>query len=267
MAEIIGVKIPNHKQIDYCKLDKQKFQKNDKVVIEIKDSKYLAQVVTDTKKIIDDEVSKHLNSVIRKATNKDEETFKENLLKADDAYQIAKRQIKNHNLPMKLINSEYSLDREKLLFNFTSESRVDFRNLVKDLARIFHTRIELRQIGARDESKYLGGLGHCGRPLCCNSFLGSFMPVSIKMAKNQDLALNPSKLSGLCGRLMCCLKYEDDYYQSVKEKLPDIYSYVETPDGFGEVTGLNLLKCQVLVKLDGYETSISYDSNEIRLVD
>jgi cell fate regulator YaaT (PSP1 superfamily) len=167
---------------------------------------------------------------------------------------------------MKLIRVEYTFDRSKMVFSFTADGRIDFRELVKDLASVFRTRIELRQIGVRDEAKILGGIGPCGRQLCCSTFLGDFMPVSIKMAKDQGLSLNPTKISGLCGRLMCCLKYENDEYEQAKRELPDYGKEVMTPDGKGRVVGLNLLSRIVKVRLVGRETPVDYAASEIQLL-
>lgn len=164
---------------------------------------------------------------------------------------------------MKLVDVEYTFDRNKVIFYFTADGRIDFRELVKDLAAIFRTRIELRQIGVRDEAKLLGGIGPCGRMLCCSTFLGDFEPVSIKMAKDQNLSLNPTKISGLCGRLMCCLKYENDEYETAKEQLPDIGSTIKTPEGSGRVIGLNILERIIQVELSNREQILEYTLDEI----
>ena len=165
---------------------------------------------------------------------------------------------------MKFVQAEYTLDRSKLIFSFTADGRIDFRELVKDLAAVFRTRIELQQIGVRDEAKLVGGIGPCGRPLCCASFLGDFVPVSIKMAKNQSLSLNPTKISGICGRLMCCLQYENEEYELVKQTLPDLGTTVDTPDGKGKVVGLNLLSRLVNVRLTGRENPVEYEWDELK---
>lgn len=198
----------------------------------------------------DDAVVQPLRPVVRIATDRDLETVAKNREKEKSAFRICQEKIAEHGLDMKLVEVEYSFEGNKILFFFTSEGRVDFRALVKDLAGIFHTRIELRQIGVRDEAKMLGGLGICGRPFCCASFLEEFQPVSIKMAKTQNLSLNPTKISGTCGRLMCCLKYEQDAYEDAVKRLPKNESFVETPDGVGTISQVNLLREQVKVRLD-----------------
>ena len=188
--------------------------------------------------------------MVRKATEADRRTVEENREKEKRAFQICQQKIQDHGLEMKLVEVEYNFDGSKILFFFTSEGRVDFRALVRDLAGVFHTRIELRQIGVRDEAKMLGGLGVCGRPYCCNAFLNDFHPVSIKMAKTQNLSLNPTKISGACGRLMCCLKYEQEAYEDVLKRTPKLESLVETPDGVGTVNSVQLLREKVKVRLD-----------------
>ena len=190
-----------------------------------------------------------LKEVIRVATPADTETEQNNRIKEKEAYRICQEKIHAHGLDMKLINAEYTFDNSKVLFYFTSDGRVDFRDLVKDLAGVFRTRIELRQIGVRDEAKMMGGLGLCGRPVCCGAFLGDFQPVSIKMAKEQNLSLNPTKISGVCGRLMCCLKYEEDHYEATRKRMPKVGKEVITPDGNGTVVDLNILKETVRVRI------------------
>ncbi len=190
-----------------------------------------------TKTVGENDVVLPLKQVIRIATKKDKLTVDENREAAKNAFQVCSEKIQAHSLEMKLVDVEYTFDRNKVLFYFTADGRIDFRELVKDLASVFRTRIELRQIGVRDEAKMLGGIGPCGRILCCSSFLGDFEPVSIKMAKDQNLSLNPAKISGLCGRLMCCLKYENDLYEEAKQELPDIGKQITTPHGAGKVVG------------------------------
>jgi cell fate regulator YaaT (PSP1 superfamily) len=189
-------------------------------------------------------------------------TVSENKIAAKEAHEICTKKIFEHQLDMKLVDVEYTFDRNKIIFYFTADGRVDFRELVKDLASIFRTRIELRQIGVRDEAKMLGGIGPCGRMLCCSTFLGDFEPVSIKMAKDQNLSLNPTKISCLCGRLMCCLKYENDEYEQAKEALPDIGETVKTPYGIGKVTGLNILERILQIELKGQGRVIEYTMEE-----
>ena len=198
----------------------------------------------------DTAVVQPLRTVVRVATEKDIETVQQNREKEDKAFKICQEKIAEHELDMKLVDAEYSFEGNKVLFFFTSEGRVDFRALVKDLAAALHARIELRQIGVRDEAKMLGGLGICGNPFCCSQFLNEFQPVSIKMAKTQSLSLNPTKISGTCGRLMCCLKYEQDAYEDAVKRCPKQDSFVETPDGVGTVTAVNLLREQVKVELE-----------------
>ena len=266
MKQIVGVRLEQRKKIEYCLAD-QFFAKGEYVVIDVDGYQYLGLVATKMHDISNNEAEAVHKYIVRLATAEDLAKQKHNESEAVKVLEITKKQVRKQQLEMKLLNAEYSFDKQKLCFNFTAENRVDFRELVKILAKIFHTRIELRQVGARDEAKFVGGIGPCGRPICCHSFLGDFIPVSIKMAKNQDLSLNPSKISGLCGRLMCCLKYEDEHYQENKKNLPDLYSYVQTPDGYGEVTQLNFLKQIVSVRLDGFATSVDYAALEVRLVD
>lgn len=187
----------------------------------------------------------------------------ENKVAAKEAYDVCCEKVTLHELDMKLVDVEYTFDRNKIIFYFTADGRVDFRELVKDLASIFRTRIELRQIGVRDEAKMLGGIGPCGRMLCCSTFLGDFEPVSIKMAKDQNLSLNPTKISGLCGRLMCCLKYENDDYEAAKELLPDLGDWIDTPDGKGKVVGLNILERVLQVEISEQERVLEYTLDEI----
>ena len=209
-----------------------------------------------------------LKNVIRRADDEDLKQVEENKKKEVEAFSICLEKIKKHGLEMKLIDVEYTFDNNKVLFYFTADGRVDFRELVKDLASIFRTRIELRQIGVRDEAKMVGGLGACGRALCCSSHLAEFHPVSIKMAKEQSLSLNPSKISGTCGRLMCCLKYEQDTYEYLLKKAPKNDAIVETPIGQGVVVQVNLLKGMVKVKLDNEQITdiVDFSVNDIRVV-
>lgn len=215
----------------------------------------------------DDVVVQPLRPVVRIATAKDEKQVKDNHRKEKEAMKVCQQLVERHGLDMKLVEVEYSFDGSKIIFFFTSEGRVDFRALVKDLASIFRSRIELRQIGVRDEARMLGGLGICGKPFCCHQFLDEFQPVSIKMAKTQNLSLNPTKISGTCGRLMCCLKYEQDAYEDAVKRCPKQDSFVECPDGVGNVTAVNLLREQVKVRLeDSTEQPKTYRTTEIRVV-
>jgi len=215
----------------------------------------------------DTAVVQPLKAVVRIATEADEQTVADNVLKERQAMRIAQEKIARHGLEMKLVRVEYAFDGSKILFFFTAEGRVDFRALVKDLAGVFHVRIELRQIGVRDEARMLGGLGVCGKPFCCSQFLEEFQPVSIKMAKTQSLSLNPTKISGICGRLMCCLKYEQDAYEDAVKRCPRNESFVECPDGVGDVVSVNLLREQVRVKLDdSTDPPKTYRVDEVRVV-
>lgn len=257
--QCIGVRFEQTGHIYYYQLPTQSIQLHDLVVAWRRGYQQLGYIVCQ-KEIDDDE----LKPIVRFATLDDIEQYELNVEDAEKAIDITKECIHKHQLDMNLIYIEYSLDRSKMLFYFTADKRVDFRELVRDLAAIFRTRIELRQVGVRDEAKLVGGIGPCGRPLCCNSFLGDFIPVSIKMAKDQNLSLNPTKISGLCGRLMCCLKYEDEAYQEAIALLPDVGDRVQTPDGKGYVTGLNILAKLVQVRIDQREVISTYDYSEIQ---
>lgn len=213
--------------------------------------------------VADEDVTLPLKHIIRVATEADKAQFEQNEQDAEAAFDICKTVIDQLKLDMRLVNCEYILDKSKVIFNFTSDDRVDFRKLVKILAQKLKTRIELRQIGVRDEAKLLGGIGPCGRSLCCSTFLGDFEPVSIKMAKDQNLSLNPTKISGACGRLMCCLKYENDHYEEARAQLPDVGEAVVTPDGQGEVVGLNILDISMQVKIEGVEQPLEYKMEEL----
>ena len=222
----------------------------------------------DNREVDDEEIIKPLKKLIRIATEDDIEQFLANKAKEKDAFAICQQKIANHNLDMKLVDVEYTFDGGKVLFYFTADGRVDFRELVKDLAGVFKTRIELRQIGVRDESKMLGGLGICGRPFCCSSFLGEFQPVSIKMAKEQGLSLNPTKISGACGRLMCCLKYEQNAYEYLLKITPTPGAIVETSDGAGTVVDFSLLTGKLKVQLHNNPDAQPrvFDRKEVKLV-
>ena len=225
-------------------------------------------VVLGTHEVDDKKVIQPLKPVIRMATEADEEIECRNKEKEKEAYKICLEKIKKHELDMKLIDTEYTFDNNKVLFYFTADGRIDFRDLVKDLASVFKTRIELRQIGVRDETKIVGGIGICGRPLCCASYLSEFIPVSIKMAKEQNLSLNPTKISGVCGRLMCCLKYEEETYEELNGRLPNIGDYVTTDDGLkGEVHSVSILRqlVKVIVTVNGDEKEIrEYKVDQLR---
>lgn len=238
-------------------------QKGDFVIVETVRGVEYGKVVIAPKQVDENDVVLPLKKVLRVADQKDQLIVEENRIAAKEAYEVCCEKVNLHELDMKLVDVEYTFDRNKVIFYFTADGRVDFRELVKDLASIFRTRIELRQIGVRDEAKMLGGIGPCGRMLCCSTFLGDFEPVSIKMAKDQNLSLNPTKISGLCGRLMCCLKYENDEYESAKEQLPDLGEWINTPDGRGKVVGLNILERVLQVEISEQERVLEYTLEEI----
>lgn len=248
MILIIGVRFRKSSKVYYFDPTGYDVKKGDHVIVETARGIEYGTVVLGPKEITDDKVVSPLKPLTRPATPEDEKTNIENEKKEKEAYQICLEKIKKHDLKMKLIDSEYTFDRNKLLFYFTADGRIDFRELVKDLASVFRTRIELRQIGVRDETKLLGGMAICGRPLCCHTFLSEFAPVSIKMAKEQGLSLNPTQISGVCGRLMCCLKNEQEAYEELNRSLPSIGSQVKTIDGYtGEVQSTSVLKQLVKV--------------------
>ena len=246
MSTVIGVRFKKAGKIYYFNPGKYDIKVNDGVIVETIRGIEYGDVVVGPKEVEDFKTP--LKDVIRIATEKDLAQVEENKEKANKAYGIIAKQIEKHKLKMKIIDIEYTFDNNKIIFYFAAEGRIDFRELVKDLAAIFKTRIELRQIGVRDEAKALGGIGPCGRNVCCNLFLGDFTPVSIKMAKEQNLSLSPTKISGLCGRLMCCLNYEEEYYEETRRKMPAIGITVTTPDGSGEVLDYNILSKIVKVK-------------------
>lgn len=266
MVEVVGVRFQQAGQIYYFSPGKHQYTYGEKVLVETQQCKQIGEVAIPLKELNEEDLPSDLKPILRIAQPKDLEKELKNQQDAAEAFKIAKTKIKQHDLEMKLIKTSYTFDRSKLIFYFTADERVDFRELVKDLAAIFKTRIELRQIGVRDEAKILGGIGPCGRRLCCSSFLGDFMPVSIKMAKDQNLSLNPTKISGLCGRLMCCLKYENEEYELARRELPDLGTYVKTPDGEGKVVGLNLLNRVIKVGLKDRVTPIDYTQEEVTTV-
>ncbi len=268
MVKVVGVRFKSAGKIYYFDPGDLDIEQNLDVIVETARGIEFGQVVISTREVSEEEIVAPLKKVIRIATEEDIRHARENRKKEEEAFQTCLQKIKNHNLDMKLIDVEYTFDNNKVLFYFTAEGRVDFRELVKDLAAVFKTRIELRQIGVRDEAKMLGGLGVCGRVLCCNSFLGEFQPVSIKMAKEQGLSLNPTKISGTCGRLMCCLKYEQEAYEEILGRVPKAGAIVETPEGQGVVMGISLLKEMVKVKLDkGNETDLKiYSVAEVKVI-
>ena len=258
MIEIVGVRFKSSGKVYYFDPDKLKFNKNDYVIVETARGVEIGEVSIPNKQMDEKNVVSPLKPVIRKATEADIKQAEENKVKEKEAFVICNEKIEQHKLDMKLVEVEYTFDRNKILFYFTSDGRVDFRDLVKDLAAVFRTRIELRQIGVRDEAKMVGGLGICGRKLCCTSHLGGFEPVSIKMAKEQNLSLNPTKISGTCSRLMCCLKYEQEAYEDLHKNTPNVGSVVKTPSGEGIVKDVNLLKGFLKIQLKVYsETNLT----------
>ena len=251
MIKIIGVRFRNAGKIYYFDPKKLPIKKGDHVIVETARGIEYGSVVADAREVTDDQVVQPLKPVIRIANADDNARAQRNKEKEKEAFRICLEKIRKHNLEMKLIDTEYTFDNNKVLFYFTADGRIDFRELVKDLASVFKTRIELRQIGVRDETKVVGGVGICGRELCCHTFLSEFAPVSIKMAKEQNLSLNPTKISGVCGRLMCCLKNEEDTYEYLNSRLPGIGDRVIADDGLkGEVQSVNVLRQLVKVLVD-----------------
>ena len=250
MTEVISVRFRNGCKEYYFDPKGLEIQAGQNVIVETAQGPEFAQCARGNHQVEDDQVVKPLRGVVRIATDNDCHTAAYNRGREKEAFDICRRKIQQHKLEMKLVRVECSFDGSKILFFFTADGRVDFRELVKDLAGVFRARIELRQIGVRDEAKMIGGLGICGRPFCCSQFMDEFLPVSIKMAKTQSLSLNPTKISGTCGRLMCCLKYEQDAYEDAVKRMPKNDSFVLTPDGTGNVSDINLLKETVNVRLD-----------------
>lgn len=268
MTEVIGVRFKDVGKIYYFDPNSVPLKIGDYVIVETARGVECGQVAMANKQLEDTEILFPLKKMIRKATEKDLECLKQNKEKEKKAFKICEEKILQHNLDMKLVDVEYTLDNNKILFYFTADGRVDFRALVKDLASVFRTRIELRQIGVRDEAKMLGGIGVCGRPFCCSSFLGEFQPVSIKMAKEQGLSLSPVKISGTCGRLMCCLKYEQDVYSDLLRKTPKVGAIVNTPDGKGTVVEQNLITGVLKVSLDKSENAApsTYTVKQVKII-
>ena len=259
MVKVIGVRFRNAGKIYYFAPGKYEIKSGQHVIVETARGIEYGYVVLGTREVEDGKVVQPLKSMIRMATKEDEDVEEANKKKEKDAFKVCLEKIRKHNLEMKLIDVEYTFDNNKILFYFTADGRIDFRELVKDLAAVFKTRIELRQVGVRDETKIVGGIGICGRPLCCHSYLSEFIPVSIKMAKEQNLSLNPTKISGVCGRLMCCLKNEEETYEYLNSKLPNVGDYVTTDDGLkGEVHSVNVLRqtVKVIVVVDKDEKEI-----------
>ena len=251
MTKVVGIKFKNGGKLYYFSpKDGETYTRNMPVVVETTRGLEYAWVAYPEKEVEDSEVVAPLKPIVRIATQKDKDTYKANEEKRPQSMKICKEKIQEHGLEMKLVDCEYAFDGSKICFYFTSANRVDFRELVKDLAGVFHTRIELRQVGTRDETKYLGGIAPCGRVCCCAGNMPEFKKVSVRMAKAQGLSLNPGKISGLCGRLMCCLSYEIDHYTEAAKNLPKVGAEVGTPDGKATVVGLNMLKMDVRVKQD-----------------
>ena len=267
MIKVIGVRFRTAGKIYFFDPLNFDIKKGDHVIVETARGIEFGTVMSGVKEVTDDEVIQPLKPVIRIATTKDVEQEAENKRKEKEAYRICLEKIRENGLEMKLIDAEYTFDNNKVLFYFTADGRIDFRELVKDLAAIFKTRIELRQIGVRDETKMMGGIGMCGRPLCCYAHLADFIPVSIKMAKEQNLSLNPTKISGVCGRLMCCLKHEEETYEDLNRNLPHVGDKVTCPDGAeGEVTSVNVLRqlVKVVVEKGEEKTMTEYKAEDIR---
>ena len=260
MINVIGVRFRPAGKVYFFDPAGMDIKTGDHVIVETARGIEFGHVVLGSRAVDESKVIQPLKPVIRMATAADEETERRNKEKEKDAFGICLEKIKKHNLQMKLIDAEYTFDNNKVLFYFTADGRIDFRELVKDLAAVFKTRIELRQIGVRDETKIMGGIGICGRPLCCHTYLSEFIPVSIKMAKEQNLSLNPTKISGVCGRLMCCLKNEEETYEELNSKLPNMGDYVTTDDGLkGEVHSVSVLRQLVKVVV-----TVGKDEKEIR---
>lgn len=259
MIKVIGVRFRQAGKVYYFDPLDMDIKRGDHVIVETARGVEYGNVVMGLKEVEEDKVVLPLKPVIRVATKEDDKKEQENRVKEKEAYKICHEKIRKHGLGMKLIDAEYTFDNNKVLFYFTADGRIDFRELVKDLASVFKTRIELRQIGVRDETKIMGGIGICGRTLCCHAHLSEFVPVSIKMAKEQNLSLNPTKISGMCGRLMCCLKHEEETYEYLNRKLPNVGDYVTTDDGLkGEVHSVNVLRQLVKVLIE------NNDEKEIR---
>lgn len=268
MVEVVGIRFKSVGKIYYFSPGNITFDKGDFAVVETVRGTEIGEVMLTNRQIPEENVVSPLKPVLRKATDEDVKKIDKIKAKQKKAFEICVEKINYHKLDMHLVDVEYTFDENKILFYFTAEGRVDFRELVKSLASVFKTRIELRQIGVRDEAKMLGGIGVCGRPICCNSFLGDFQPVSIKMAKEQNLSLNPTKISGTCGRLMCCLKYEQSTYEEMLKFVPRVDAIVDTPDGKGTVIENNVLAGLVKVKIDRGDDSIVsvYDAKNVVII-
>lgn len=263
MVNVVGIRFKKAGKIYYFSPDNIELSAGDGAIVETARGVEYGQVVIGPRDIPEENVIQPLKSVIRKSTPADDKQVEIIRAKQQEAFDVCQKKIIEHKLPMKLVDVEFTFDGNKIIFYFTADGRIDFRELVKDLAAIFRTRIELRQIGVRDEAKMIGGLGSCGRILCCKSFLGDFEPVSIRMAKDQNLSLNPTKISGICGRLMCCLKYENDTYETAKEEYPEVGNIVITTEGEGKVTGVNVMKKSVSVLLNESNQVMQFPAEEV----
>lgn len=267
MIKVVGVRFRNAGKIYYFGPGKLDLPAGTHVIVETARGVEMGTVMTAPKDVFEETVIQPLKPVIRIATEADEHVAQKNREKEKEAFKICLEKIAKHKLEMKLVEAEYTFDNNKLLFYFTADGRIDFRELVKDLAAVFRTRIELRQIGVRDETKIMGGIGICGRELCCHSYLSEFVPVSIKMAKEQNLSLNPTKISGVCGRLMCCLKNEEETYEELNRKLPNTGDKVTTPEGLkGEVQSVNVLRqlVKVIVDVEDEKEIREYQASELK---
>ena len=267
MVKVVGIRFRNAGKIYYFGPENLELKAGMHAIVETARGVEIGTVITGPREVSEESVIQPLKPVIRIATEADERQAEKNREKEKEAYRICLEKIAKHNLDMKLVEAEYTFDNNKLLFYFTADGRIDFRELVKDLAAVFRTRIELRQIGVRDETKIMGGYGICGRQLCCNTFLPEFAPVSIKMAKEQNLSLNPTKISGVCGRLMCCLKNEEETYEYLNSRLPNVGDFVTTDDGLkGEVSSVNVLRqlVKVTVEVDDEKELREYKPEQLR---
>ena len=270
MIEVVGIRFKKAGKMYYFDPDGQKLEKGEYAIVETARGIEYGAVIKENTMVAEEQIVPPLKKVLRPATVEDARMVEANSKKESEAFQICLQKIARLGLDMKLVDVEMTFDKNKLIFYFTSDGRVDFRELVKELAAVFRMRIELRQIGVRDEAKMLNGIGICGRALCCATFLGDFQPVSIKMAKDQNLALNPTKISGICGRLMCCLKYEEDIYEELNKKLPFVGDIIATPDGTGEILATNVLMHQVTAagrKAENDPPTIAFDHvDEIKVI-
>ena len=267
MVKVIGVRFRTAGKIYFFSPGQFDIKQGDNVIVETARGVEFGRVVSGVKEVAEEDVIQPLKSVIRIATEQDQKVVNKNKQKEKEAFKICLEKIRKHGLEMKLIDVEYTFDGNKILFYFTADGRIDFRELVKDLAAVFRTRIELRQIGVRDETKIRGGIGICGRPLCCSTYLTEFSAVSIKMAKEQNLSLNPTKISGVCGRLMCCLKNEEETYEYLNSRLPNVGDYVTTDDGLkGEVSAVNVLRqlVKVLVEVNDEKELREYQADQLK---